>query len=100
MNELVILVCISNIECFGESVTEVVARTGLQCLSIMHQCLDRICCLCSCKLLFFSFLTLNHRDRQLIFEEICIYIQHLQRALLRFFCGRVDRMAFLPQELT
>lgn len=79
MNKLVILVCISDIECFGKSVTEVVTRTGLQCLSIMHQCLDRICCLCSCKLLFLSFLTLNHRDRQLILEEICIYIQHLQR---------------------
>ena len=49
--QCVVLICKLDAKCLCKAVAEVVAGTGLQCLAVMHQGLDGIGCLCTCKFL-------------------------------------------------
>ena len=62
--QCIILVCILDSKCFGKAVAEIVARAGLERLSIMHQRFDRVGCLCTCKLFLVRLLSLNDRNRK------------------------------------
>ena len=98
--QLIILICKLNTEGFCKAVAEVVARTGLQCLAIMHQRFNCIGCFCTRKFFFFRFASLDHRNRKYLLSKIRIFIQHPDRTLFCFFSGCMCRMAFLPQKLS
>ena len=98
--QLVIFVCKLNAECLCKSIAKIVAGTGLQCFSVMHQGLDRVCRLCTGKFLFVCLASLDNRDCQHLLTEICINVQHLDSTCLCLLCGRMCSMSLLPQELS
>ena len=98
--KLIILICILNAKCSCKSIPKVVARSGLQCLTIVHQRLDRISCLSTCEFLFVCLTSLDNRNCKHVLAEIRIHIQHLDRSCLCLFCCCMCGMAFLPQELS
>ena len=63
-----------NIECFRKSVAEIMAGTGLECLSVMHQCLDGVCCNGARKFFLIGFAALDYRDCKNVFAEVRIYV--------------------------
>ena len=97
--KLIIFIGILDTERFCESVAEVMAGTGLQCLSVMHQRLNRIGSLRTCKLLLLGLASADDRHCQYLLAEVRVQIQHLNRALLGFLCGRMRGVSLLPQEL-
>ena len=76
------------------------ACTGLKCFTVMHQGLDGVSSLSTCKFLFVCLLTFYNRNCQNLFAEICINIQHLNGTCLSLFSCCVSCMALLPQELS
>ena len=94
--QCIVLVCVLNAECSGESVTEVVACTGLKCFTVMHQGLNCVGSYCTCEFFFVCLLTFDDRDSQNFFAEISVQVQHLDRSLLCFLCCCVCSMTFLP----
>ena len=98
--QFVIFVCKLNAECLCKSIAEIVAGTGLQCFSVMHQRLYCIGSLCTCKFLFVCLASLDNRDRQHLLTEICINVQHLNRTCLCLLGSRMCSMSLLPQELS
>ena len=76
------------------------AGAGLQCLTVMHQRLDRIGRRGARKFLLLRLLALDHRNRQHLLAEIGVDIQHLHRPLLRFLSRGMSGVTLLPQELT
>ena len=98
--QLIIFIRELNAECFCKSVTEVVAGTGLQCLSVMHQRLDGVGGNGTCKFLFICLASFDNRNSQYLLTEVCINIQHLLGTCLCLFLSRMYGMSFLPQELS
>ena len=96
----VVLPYIPDLKCPGEPISKVMARTALQRLPVMHERLDRIGCNRSGELFLLCLLSADNRNRKKFLREVRIYIQHLLRALLRLLSGCMNRMAFLPQELS
>ena len=66
----------------------------------MHQCLDRIGCSCSCKFFLIRLAAFDHRHCKHLLTKISIYIQHLLGTCLCIFLRCMNRMSFLPQELS
>ena len=98
--EGVVLVGELHVECACKAVTEVMRRTGLQCLAVVHHCLDGVGILCTCETLLVGLLTLEHRDCQVILAERCVDAQHTHGLLARFLLGCMDGVTLLPPELT
>ena len=98
--ELVIFVCKLNAECLCKSIAKIVAGTGLQCFSVMHQGLDRVCRLCTGKFLFVCLASLDNRNSQHLLTKISIYVQHLNRTCLCLLGSRMCSVSLLPQELS
>ena len=98
--QLIILIRKLNTEGFCKAIAEVVARTGLQCLTIMHQRFNCIGCFCTRKFFFFCFASLYHRNCKYLLSKIRILIQHLDCTLFCFFSGCMCCMALLPQKLS
>ena len=84
--QFVVTVCKLDIISFCKSITEIVACSGLQCFSVVHQGFNRVSCFCSGKFFFVVLSSFYNRDRQNFFTEICINIQHLDRTCFCFFC--------------
>ena len=68
----VLFVCVLNLKRTRKPVAEIVARTGLQRLSVMHQGLDRVSRHRARKLLFICLAALHHRYRENLLAEIRI----------------------------
>src|SRR5699024_2214788 len=81
-------------------ISKEMARCRLKRLSVMHQRLDCISILRACELLALRLSSRNNRDRKVFLNEIFIYFPHHLCTLFRFLISRVDRMSFLPQELS
>ena len=94
--KLVVLIGILDTECLRKAVTEVMAGSGLKRLTVVHQRLDGVGGLCSGELLLVGLLSLDYRDRQNLFTEVCINIQHLNGSCLCLFLGCMSRVALLP----
>ena len=92
----VVLCCILDAKCLCKAVTKIMAGSGLQCFSVMHQGLDGVGSLCACKFLFISLLTADYRNSQHLLTEICIEIQHLDGSLLCLLRSGVGGMSLLP----
>ena len=98
--QFVLFVCILNVECLRKSIAKVVARTGLQCLAVMHQRFDGVGSFCTGEFLFVCLSSFYNRDCQYLLAEICVHIQHLDSSFLSLFGCCMCRMSFLPQELS
>ena len=98
--QFVFFIRVLNTEGFRKTVPKVMAGTGLQRLSVMHQRLDGISSFCSGKFFLIGLASLYYRDRQHLFTEVCIDIQHLDRPFFSLLCGGMGGMALLPQEFT
>ena len=72
--EFIILRSILNIECSGKTVTEIMAGTGLQRFTVMHQCFDGICCNGAREFFLFGLSALDYGNRKHILAEIRIYV--------------------------
>ena len=96
----IILICKLYAISLCKAVAEVVARTGLQRFSVMHQRLDRIGCLCTGKFFLVCLLPTDNRDRQHFLAKISVHIQHLDGTCLCLFCRCMCGMALLPQKLS
>ena len=96
--DLVVAVGELHAECLREPVAEVMARAGLQRLPVVHQGFDRIGRFRAGEFFLFGLASADDRDRQDLFAEIRVDVQHLL-CPCRSFLGRgVRGMAFLPQE--
>ena len=96
----IVLIRVLYTEGLSEAVTEVVAGSGLQRLTVMHQSLDGIGRNGTGKFLLLGLLSADHGDRKNLLTEIRINIQHLLSSLLGLLCRCMCRMAFLPQEFS
>ena len=74
------------------------AGAGLQRLAVVHQRLNGVSCLRTGELFLLRLLPLDHRDRQHFFTEIRIDVQHPYGPFLCLLCGRMGRVAFLPEK--
>ena len=92
----VVLCCILNAKCLCKAVTEVMAGSGLQCFSVVHQGLNGIGSLRACKFLFIGLLSADNRNSQHLLTEVCVQIQHLDGSCLSFLCGCVSGVDLLP----
>ena len=97
--QLIVLIRILNAKRPGKTVAEIVRCPGLQCLSVMHQCLNRVGRFRPGEFLLVRLPALDHRNRQFLFAEIRIDIQHLDRPLLGILRRGMGGVPFLPQEL-
>ena len=92
----VVLCCVLDTKCLCKAIAKVMAGTGLQRFTIMHQSLDGIGSFCTCEFFLLCFLSADNRHCQHFFTEISIQVQHLYGSLLCFFCGSMGSMSFLP----
>ena len=83
-------------ESLGETVTEVMAGTGLQCFSVMHQCFDRVCVFCSGEFLVFCLSSCYEWDSHCLFIAILINFPHLDCSFFSFFICCMKCVTFLP----
>ena len=97
--QCVIFICILDSKCLCKTISEVMACTGLKSLAVMHQGLNGVSSLRTCKLLLVSFLSADNRNSQNLLAEICIQVQHLDGTLLSLLSSSMSSMALLPQEL-
>ena len=97
--QLIVLIGVLNVECPCKAIPEIVGCPGLQSLSVMHQCLNRVGRFSPGKLLFVGLSSLDHRDGQFLLTEIRIKVEHLDRPLLGILRRRMGSMPFLPQKL-
>ena len=70
----IVFICKLNTKCFCKTIAEVMACTGLQSFTIMHQCFDGVCCYCTCKFFLVCLTSFYHRNSQYFFAEVCIDI--------------------------
>ena len=96
--QFVFFIGVLDAESFCKAIAEVVGCTGLQSLTIVHQGFDRECMSCTSESFFFCFFAFYYGDRQHFMAEIGVYVQHLDRSFLCFFCCCMSCVAFLPQE--
>ena len=66
----------------------------------MHQRLDCVSSLSTCKFLLVCLLAFYNRDRKNFLTEVCIDVQHLDGTLLCFLGCCMCCMSLLPQELS
>ena len=66
----------------------------------MHQGLNSISSLSTCKFLFICLLAFDNRNCENFLTEICIDIQHLDGTLFSFLSCCMCCMSFLPQKLS
>src|SRR5699024_464827 len=72
----------------------------LQRLSVMHQRLDRVSILGACELFALCLSPRNDRDRQIFLDNALVHFPHHLSPLFRLFVCGMDRMSFLPEELS
>ena len=96
--KFIFLIGILDAERSGKSVAEVMARTALQRLAVMHQRFNRIGGFRTGKFLLVGLASLYHRDRKEFLAEISVNIKHLLGSCLRLLGGSMNRMTFLPQK--
>ena len=94
----VVFVGILDAESLCEAVAEIVAGSGLQGFSVVHQGFDGVGGLCAGEFFFIRLAALDDGDRQHFLAEGGIYVQHLDGALFCLFCRSVGSVAFLPQK--
>ena len=94
----VIVVGVLNVKSLCKTVAEVVAGAGLECLAVVHQGFDGVCCLSAGKFFLISLPAFDDRYRKHLLAEIRIYVQHLDGARLSFFCCSVRGVTFLPEK--
>ena len=94
--KLIIFIGILDTERLCESVAEVMAGTGLQCFSVMHQCFYCISILSSCKFLMLCFSTCYKWYSHCLFVEVFVNLPHLDCSLFSLFICCMNRVAFLP----
>ena len=95
----VVLIRKVDIERFGKAVAEVMRRSCLQGLAVMHHALNGIGCFGAVELFLFGLLTAGYGHGKHIFAEIRIEIEHTLRFLARLPGGGVHGVTLLPQEL-
>ena len=96
----VVLIHILNFKCLCKAVAEIVRGSRLQCLTVVHKCLDGICVLCARKSLFFGLNTLNYGHSKHVFTEIGIDVEHFNCFSLSFLCRCVNCMSLLPKKFS
>ena len=74
--------------------------TSLQCLAILHECLDAIGVNSTGKTLIRRLNTLNHRNCHEVLHKVCIDVQHSFGFFHGLLAGGVRSVTFLPQELS
>ena len=97
---LVFFIRIFDTEGFCKAVAEIVRRTCLKRLTVMHKCLDSISGNRACKLVAFGLLTLDNGHSESVFAEIGVDVKHSFRLFDSLLCRRVNGMALLPQEFS
>ena len=96
---LVLLIKISNLECLGKVLTQEVAGTALQRLTVLHHSLDGVSVQCTGKTLSFALHTLYHRHSHPLLGKLSINLQHLLCLSLGLLAGGMSSVALLPEEL-
>ena len=72
--QFVVFGCVLDVKCSRKTVTEVMAGTGLQCLSVMHQSFDGIGCNGAGKFLLIGFAAFNNGNGKNVFAKVRIYV--------------------------
>ena len=98
--ELVVLRGIGNIKGASKAVAEVVRRSRLKSLAVVHESLDAVGVLGTCELVGGSLYALDNRNRKIALVEVCVNVQHLNSLLACLLRGGVHSVALLPEELT
>ena len=74
--------------------------TGLQCLAVVHECLDGIGGFGTGELVGLGLLAADDRDGKILLVEVRVDVQHALGLFDGFLCRGVQGMALLPQEFT
>ena len=97
--QLPFLALILDIIGFREIGAKVMTGARLQGFSVLHHSFHRVGSPGAGKFFLIALLADIHRQGQHILGHLPVNLQHLQRLFLRLFCGRMDGMTLLPQEL-
>ena len=96
---LVLLIKIGDLECLGEVLTQEVARTTLESLSILHHGLDGVGVEGTSEALCLALHTLNHGYCHPLLCKLGIDLQHLLCFLFSLFTSGMGCVTLLPEEL-
>ena len=94
--QLILFIRILDLKSSGKSVPEVVAGSGLERLSVMHQGFDGIGGFRSREFFLVCLAPLHHRDGQHLLTEIRVHIQHLDRSFLCLLRCGMGCVSLLP----
>ena len=83
----------------GEILAKVVGGASLEGLAVLHHRLDAERVDRTWEAFAFGLAAHDHRHRHVVLGEVRVDLEHLVGLLDRFGLGRVDRVAFLPEEL-
>ena len=83
----------------GKVLTEKMRGAGLECLAVLHHCLNGEGGISPREALGFGLLAREHGHGHKVFGEVGIDFEHLTRLLHRLFGGGMDSVPFLPEEL-
>jgi hypothetical protein len=83
-----------------KSISEVVRSSSLESLGVMHHALNRVCGLCSSKLLFVSLLRpYTTGIARIVLTELGVDVKHTHCFFEGLFRGLMKGVTFLPEEL-
>ncbi len=88
-----------DVEGFGKVLAQVVTGAGLQRLGVLHERFDAVGGVGTGEFFAFGLGALDDWDRQNLFGEGGVDVEHAQRFLLRLLGGLVGGVTFLPEEL-
>ena len=94
-----VLVLETDIAGLSEVLTEVVRRSSLEGLTVLHHGLNTEGVDGTREALAFGLAALNHGHRHVVFREVSIDLEHLVSLFHGFGFRRVNGVAFLPEEL-
>ena len=97
--QLVLLVDELHVKCLGEILTQEVACTRLQGLTVLHHGFDGVGLESTCKALVGSLDTLNDGDSHVFLSKVGIDVEHLDGLSLGLFLSGMGSVTLLPQEL-
>ena len=87
-----------HIKCLGKILSEEVRRTRLQCLAVLHHCLDGIRLESTGKAFIGRFHTFHHRHGHVAFGKVGIHVEHTHGFFHCFLLGGMSCVPLLPQE--
>ena len=96
MNLFAVLVLELDILRAGEILSQKVGRTGLQCLAILHERLDREGADSAWESLAGRLLPLDNRHGHEVLREVSVQIENPHCLLVGFRFGGMDGVPFLP----